>query len=204
MSAPETASLRDARAGVCLSGCSASIVEISGRRTRARESEGFARGLEDLARDRGVALPASGQAAIAPDHLVLSYRPDRWLLLMRAAPPAETAALWQAVCTGAGVAVDLSAGLAVLQLAGTSARDMLARGCRLDLHPEAFPTGRAAATIIAQVSVIIVGLPAGLLLLTPASTARHFSEWVAATAQPFGFIRQADRTLAALLGGNDS
>jgi sarcosine oxidase gamma subunit len=56
----------------------------------------------------------------------------------------------------------------------------------LDLEPEAFPLGRAAATIMAQVSVVLVALPAGMLLLTPASTAQHLGEWLAASGAPFG------------------
>jgi sarcosine oxidase gamma subunit len=67
---------------------------------------------------------------------------------------------------------------------------MLARGCRLDLDPVEFPAGHAAATHMAQVSVIIAALPSGIMLLTPATTARHVREWLASTAQPFGFAQR--------------
>jgi len=60
--------------------------------------------------------------------------------------------------------------------------------------------GAVAATIMAQVSVIFAALPSGLLLLTPSTTARHFREWLASTAKPFGFMPQSDFTVAALSG----
>jgi hypothetical protein len=37
------------------------------------------------------------------------------------------------------------------------------------------------------VPIVIVALRAGLLLITPATTARHFQEWIARAARPFGF-----------------
>ena len=95
--------------------------------------------------------------------------------------------------------VDLSSGLAVLHLCGPEARAVLARSCRLDLDPKHFPTGRAAATIVAQVSTVIVATPRGLLLLTPSSTARHFREWLLATGRPFGIGPPCDVSLADLL-----
>jgi sarcosine oxidase subunit gamma len=51
--------------------------------------------------------------------------------------------------------VDQSHGRAVLRLAGRRARDVLAKGCRLDLHPRAFRPGRCAQTVIAQVAVLL-------------------------------------------------
>ena len=40
---------------------------------------------------------------------------------------------------------------------------------------------------MAQVAVTLAVLPAGVLLLTPSSTARHFQEWLAAAARSFDF-----------------
>jgi len=42
------------------------------------------------------------------------------------------------------------------------------------------------------VPVILVALAAGVLLLTPASTARHLREWLVATARPFGLIASSE------------
>jgi sarcosine oxidase gamma subunit len=74
------------------------------------------------------------------------------------------------------------------------------RGCRLDLDPDVFPAGSAAATIMAQVSVTIMALSSGVLLLTPATTARHFYEWLASAAKPFGFVAQPALSFSMLSG----
>jgi sarcosine oxidase, subunit gamma len=42
-----------------------------------------------------------------------------------------------------------------LRVAGPSARDVLAKGTPLDLHPRAFPPGRCAGTLLAKASVLI-------------------------------------------------
>jgi len=77
---------------------------------------------------------------------------------------------------------------------------VLARGCRLDLHDDAFASGSAASTHMAQVTVTLAALPAGWLLLTPSTTARHFREWLTVTARPFGVASRADVTVATLSG----
>jgi len=87
---------------------------------------------------------------------------------------------------------------ALLYLAGAGARELLTRGCRLDLDRGAFPPGSAAATLIAQVSVILAALDSGFLLLTPATTARHLREWLLASGAPFGLQRTAGVTVAQL------
>ena len=193
MSAPESRGNSAALPGVRLGSCVTDVVELIALRTRARE-------LETIAAGRGLSLAARGAARHSADRLALSVRPGRWLLLSPRTPAGVTAADWATACAGAGAVVDLSGGLAALALSGPAAREVLARGCRLDLDPLEFPCGRAAATIMAQVSVTIAALPAGLLLLTPSSTARHFREWLVAAAQAFGLAPLADVTVAGLSG----
>lgn len=179
--------------GIRLASCAADIVEIAALHGRARE-------LESIARGRGLDLPAPGRVAVASDQLALCVRPARWLLLAPPASPGATAALWQAACARVGAAVDLSSGLAAWHLAGPRVREVLSRACRLDLDPDVFPAGSAAATIMAQVAVILAVLPSGLLLLTPTTTARHWREWLASTAKPFGLVPRADVTVAVVSG----
>jgi sarcosine oxidase subunit gamma len=179
--------------GIGLGSSVTDIVEIAALRGRARD-------LERIAGGRGLRLPALGGVAVAFGQLALCVRPDRWLILTPPASPGATAAVWQTACAGVGIAVDLSAGLTALQLAGPQVREVLSRACRLDLDPEVFPAGRAAATIMVQVSVILAVLPSSVLLLTPSSTARHLREWLASTAQPFGLVPRTDVTVAVVSG----
>ena len=127
-------------------------------------------------------------------------RPERWLLLSAPGAPAAAAHTWQSLCSGQAAVVELSSALSAFLLAGVAARTVLTRGCRLDLDPELFRHGHAAATIMAQVSVILAALPAGVLLLTPASTAQHFREWLAAAAAPFALAPYTEMSFAELCG----
>lgn len=191
MSEPESAPLQQQVPGARLGTCAADVVEILAHR-------GCSQDLQVIAGAHGRSLPQFGRVATAPAGLALCVRPDRWLLLSAPAAAGVSAATWQSACAGRGVAIECTSGLMALHFAGTATREVLARACRLDLDPEAFVAGRAAATVMAQVPVILAALPSGFLLLTPASTARHFREWLESTARPFGLESRSDLTLAQL------
>jgi sarcosine oxidase subunit gamma len=176
---------------ITLASCPADIVELAAFRQRASD-------LARLAAGRGIALAEPGGTAAHAGRLTLSVRPDRWLLLATPAAPDESAALCQDVCKGSGAVVDLSSALVAFLLAGPAVPEMLARACRLDLAARAFPTGRAAATIMVQVPAILAQLTAGMLLLTPATTARHLRDWLVDASQPFGLALAPDATVSAL------
>jgi methylglutamate dehydrogenase subunit D len=179
--------------GVELGRLRAEVIEIAAFRGRGPE-------LEELAATRGVRLAGLGRVDAGSARLTLAVRPGRWLLLGPPAAPEASLLAWQQALAGRGAAVDLSAGLAVLVLGGRDVREMLARGCRLDLHPVAFPAGSAAATIMAQVPVVLAVLASRILLLTPATTARHFSEWLVSTARPFGLANRGETAINELCG----
>ena len=50
---------------------------------------------------------------------------------------------------------DVTDGRVAFRLAGPSAREVLAKGCPLDLHPRAFAPGRCAQSLLAKASVLI-------------------------------------------------
>jgi sarcosine oxidase subunit gamma len=92
----------------------------------------------------------------AGDLTVLWLGPDEWLLLTP--PGAETAiiARLRKALTGIHAAVtDVSGNHARLRLAGDRARDVLAKGCSLDLHPRRFQPGQCAQTLILRCGVIL-------------------------------------------------
>jgi sarcosine oxidase, subunit gamma len=180
----------------------ADIVELAA--ARAQEAA-----LRALAAARGYSLPAFGCAASHDGRLALCVRPNRWLLLQprplgredaEAGPASNSAGDWQAACDGIGSAVDLSSGLTLLLLRGPHAVELLDRHCRLDLRREHFAVGRAAASLIAQVPIIMVTRARGLLLATPSSTSRHFREWLVAAGRPFGLGAPRSVATEELLG----
>jgi heterotetrameric sarcosine oxidase gamma subunit len=177
-------------AELTLAPCAADIIELAARGGRR----------EMLETRLAAALPACGALQVQAQRVILGHRPGRWLILSAPEAPGSAADRWRAACGDAAAVIELSSGLDVLHLAGAALREMLARGCRLDLDPALFPAGRVAATIIAQVSTILAALPSGMLILTPASTARHLREWLATAAQPFGFAARPALAFTALSG----
>jgi sarcosine oxidase, subunit gamma len=192
-SGPEARVQQLGACGARFGSCPTDVVEIAALRARAAQ-------LAAVTAKHGVQLPRLGAVEAAAEHVVLCVRPERWLLLTRVATPGECARTWAETCAPSAAVVDLSSGLTALLLAGPASREVLARGCRLDLHVDVFRAGCAAATIMAQVSVILAALPAGLLLLTPSSTARHFCDWLASAAAPFGLDQTAALPFSSLCG----
>ena len=193
MRVPEASSVPETSAGLTCASLAADIIELVTLRDRTHV-------LRALGARRGLSLPAFGRITSARDTLVLCVRPERWLLLTPPAAPGAALGNWQGACTACAAAVELSAGLTALHLTGPAVREVLARGCRLDLHPDAFAAGSAAASHMAQVPVVLGALPAGWLLLTPSSTARHLREWLTMAAAPFGLESRGSVTVATLSG----
>jgi sarcosine oxidase subunit gamma len=64
-------------------------------------------------------------------------------------------ALVEALGEHPGQVVDLSANRTTFELSGIRARDVLEKGCSLDLHPREFRTGTALATEIGNIPAIL-------------------------------------------------
>ena len=136
-------------------------IEPIGRRTvinlRGRiEDPGFAPAMKEAL---GTELPVGanrwngdcGRAAIW-------LGPDEWLIV---AADGEAAPLEQAIRAARPPAdpwlsvVDLSQSYAALLLSGSRTRELLAKGCPLDLHPRAFGSGSCAQSTLAKARVLL-------------------------------------------------
>ena len=106
----------------------------------------------------GGALPLTPNTAAvtARGWTVLWFGPDEWLAT---GPAAEGAALVEALGTSLDgkhcALIDVSAMYATLALSGRHAREVLMKGCRLDLHPRAFAPGACAQTALARAQMIL-------------------------------------------------
>ncbi len=114
-------------------------------------------------------------AATAPDGAGhwLWLGPDEWLVVGEGAADLR-------LPDGAGSLVDLSANRVVLELRGPGARDVLAAGCALDLHPRAVGPGRCAQTLLARAAVILEQTseePAYRIYVRP-SFAGYLTDWL--------------------------
>ena len=180
-------------AGVRIADCAADIIELAAYRGQAGT-------LGARAAERGVSLAALGHVGRAASGLVLAVRPERWLLLLAPAKCAAVARSWQQACSDCAAVIEHSAALRAFHITGEATREMLKRGCRLDLDPPGFPSGSAASTIMAQVPVTLAALADGVLLLAPSSMARHLREWLMAAASPFGLGSIANASVGLLSG----
>jgi sarcosine oxidase, subunit gamma len=87
--------------------------------------------------------------------------PDEWLVRSDAPHDASRTAPLQALLGSgfAGVfasAVDIGSGYTVLAISGTRTREVLARGCPLDLHPKLFGLGQCAQSHYFKASMTLV------------------------------------------------
>ncbi len=88
---------------------------------------------------------------------------------------------------------DQSDGRVVIRVSGTRARDALAKGVPVDLHPGVFRPGDAAVTTVAYIGVAlwqVDGAPT-YEFIVPRSYCAAFHEWLSSAAAEFG-VRVAD------------
>ena len=87
---------------------------------------------------------------------VLWLGPDEWLVSGPAAGAGVLADTLRTSLAGKHHALcDVSAMYATLALSGPRACEVLMKGCRLDLHPRAFPAGTCVQTALAKAQVIL-------------------------------------------------
>jgi sarcosine oxidase subunit gamma len=78
---------------------------------------------------------------------------------------------------------------AVIRISGARARDVMAKGCSLDLHPRVFKPGDAATTAVALIDCQFwqIDDAPSYDLAVPSSFAESFWSWLAASAAEFGY-----------------
>lgn len=103
----------------------------------------------------GLPLPTqAGGCPAAPGKRIVWAGPDDWFVIGPAGTQAQTAAsLRDAAGARHHAVTDVSSGYEVLSLSGPGARDVLAQGCPLDLHPRVFAAERCVGTHFFKASV---------------------------------------------------
>ena len=104
---------------------------------------------------RGHALNPS-PAPTTPSCTIYWLGPDEWLLATEPGIEKDLAAqLCKNLAGQCYSLVDVTGGQVLIRLSGDRAREALARGCTLDLHPRAFKAGQCAQTTLAKTSMLI-------------------------------------------------
>jgi len=99
----------------------------------------------------GIELPVQpNTTATSGASTLLWLGPDEWLLSGEVARDASAA-----LVAGCAALVDVSHGRTVIRVSGVRAREMLAKGLPIDLHPRTFGPGRCAQSALARCNVLV-------------------------------------------------
>jgi sarcosine oxidase subunit gamma len=119
--------------------------------------------------------------------------PDEWLVLgPPGAGPAIVAEYHRALEGLHRSVVDVSANRVALELSGPRAKDVLAKGCGLDLHPRTWTTGRCAQTLLARVPVILQERAETTGVLVRPSYSTYLVDWLLEAVVEFGGAQASD------------
>ncbi len=133
----------------------------------------------------GLALAEAPRFHTVGDMTLTWTAPGQWLA---ASPDRGLAARLTAELGGIAAVSDQSDARAVVRLSGPRARDVLAKGCSIDLHSRAFAPGQVAMTAIGHINVTLRQIddqPTFEIALFR-SMAGSFWSWLAASAGEFG------------------
>jgi sarcosine oxidase subunit gamma len=138
----------------------------------------------------GVDLPTIANTWVPADGGRAAWLgPDEWLLSSIMETPEELEArVRAAVLPLGGSAADVSAQRIGLRLTGARVRDVLAKGCSIDLHPRVFGRGSSAQTTLGQAGVVLLALSDAVddvVVLVRSSFAGYLADWLLDAALEF-------------------
>jgi len=137
----------------------------------------------------GAALPDSALLAAGPHAAFIGTGPGQWLAVSEHLAHGALAADLAAKLAGLASVSDQSDGRAVIRIAGPRARDVLAKGLPIDLHPSVFRPTTAATGSIALMGVTlwqVDDMPTYDVAVFR-SLAGSFWTWLTASAAEFGY-----------------
>ena len=104
----------------------------------------------------GQPLPTIANTFTAGENTQFWLGPDEWLLATGPGKEREIAEQLRKTLSGqCHSLVDVTGGQILIRLRGSHVREVLAKGCTLDLHPHAFNVSQCAQTTLAKTSMLI-------------------------------------------------
>lgn len=119
--------------------------------------------------------------------------PDEWLIITPTdGESAIVASIDDALGDMHSSITDQTGGQTIIRISGPSARDLLAKGCTLDLHPTVFGPGRCAQTLVAKAmaTIVYVDDTPTFDLVVRRSFADYLRSWLQDAALEYGLARQ--------------
>jgi sarcosine oxidase subunit gamma len=156
---------------------------------RGRASDaGFVRAVEQAL---GQPLPVEPNTTSAGRHRVCWLGPDEWLVVTPVATAAELARHLEEALSNSHASVnDISGGQVALMLHGSKCRELLARGCTLDLHPREFRVGDCAQSGLARAGILValVDDAPTFMLVVRRSFSDYLCRWLAHAGGDSGIV----------------
>jgi sarcosine oxidase subunit gamma len=137
----------------------------------------------------GLDLPDAPKRVSKDGFALIGTAPGQWLGVVEGKAALALLAKLAAGLKGVASIIDQSDGKAVLRISGARAREVLAKGCSLDLHPRVFKPGSAGTTPVSLIDCVIwqVDDTPTYDLAVPTSFAESFWSWLTSSAAGYGY-----------------
>ncbi|MDZ7786706.1 MAG: sarcosine oxidase subunit gamma family protein [Halofilum sp. (in: g-proteobacteria)] len=144
----------------------------------------------------GVALPTEPNTVVeSGDITVFWLAPTEWFVRTVADGERDLIARLEEALAGQHIATnDVTGNFTTIELAGPHARDVLEKGCTLDLHPRAFAPGQCAQTLLSHAGILIRPVHDGQAfeLVVRRSFADYTFIWLEDAAVEYGGVAISD------------
>ena len=138
----------------------------------------------------GCILPSSAnQFQSSGERHVIWLSPDEYLLLCEVGKEkALQDTLISMIKANHFAVTNVSDSLCALSLSGTAIRNVLAKGCSLDLHPSKFGAGACAQSIFSHAAVTLVALSSDkFIMICRTSFAPYVHDWLVDASLEYGY-----------------
>jgi sarcosine oxidase subunit gamma len=137
----------------------------------------------------GVDLPSDSSVATGPTVAFMGMAPGQWFAVSETLANGALADDLTAKLAGLASITDQSDGRAVVRISGLRARDVLAKGLPIDLHPGVFRTGSAATSTISHMGAQIwqVDETPTYDIAVFRGFAGSFLRWITSSAAEYGY-----------------
>ena len=156
-----------------------------------REDPGLAEAVGNVL---GTGLPLRpNTVAAAGETLVCWLGPDEWMAVVGAGREGELISSLRSALGGRrAAATDTTGNYTTINLSGRRARDLLAKGCTLDLHPSVFAPGQCAQTNLAKAAVLLIPRSndrsfQSFDVVVRRSFADYLAHWLEHSGREYGF-----------------
>jgi sarcosine oxidase subunit gamma len=165
------------------------IASVAARRGKAEE---LRRALRDA---HSVDLPGGLRVAEGPKATFLGTGPGRWLAMSRTLRNGDLAIDLAQKAAGLASISDQSGGRAVVRLSGPKAREILAKGLPIDLHPTVFGPGSVVTGVVNHIGAQLLQVDDAPTydIVVFRSLGESFWRWLTDAAAEFGYLVEPAR-----------